>query len=84
MHGGGVYSRVQPDEFGVVDPGEVGRTTKTTSLFVSKRISSILSAAMDGSHRSGFVLRKGFNERGVKIHDPDAPFEATSIQPEEL
>ena len=83
MHGGGVYSRVQADHFGVIDPEEAGNRTKTTSLFLSKRISSSQSAAMDGSHRGSFVLRKGFNEQGVEIHDPSAPFVAVKIQPVE-
>ena len=83
MHGGGVYSRVQPDQFGVVDSAEVGKPTKITSLFLSKRINSNLSCAMDKSHRGAFLLRKGFGEKGVAIDGPGAPFAAVKIRPEE-
>jgi hypothetical protein len=81
MHGGGVYSRVKSNEFGVVSAREVEGTTKIRSLFISKRISSTLSATMEGSHRGAFMLRKGFNEQGVKIHDPNTPFVSGYIQP---
>ena len=81
MHGGGVYSRVRSDKLDVINLEAVGKTTKTTSLFVRTRISPLLSASMGGSHQGGFLLRKGFNEQGVPLHDPDAPFEATMIEP---
>lgn len=81
MHGGGVYSRVNSNEFGVIDPGELQRFNKSNGIFVSKRISSELSATMDRSHRDAFFFRKGFNQLGVGIHERDGPFEAAEIEP---
>ena len=83
MHGGGVYSRVQPHKFGILDSEEVGKPSKTTNLFLSKRINPTFSAAMRRSHGGGFLLRKGFNEKGLEIHDPSAPFAAVKIRPVE-
>ena len=80
-HGGGVYSRANSGDFGIVNPDGIGKTTRTTNLFIHKRVAFADSTAMEGSHRDAFMMREGFNALGAQVNDPDIFFEAKTIEP---
>lgn len=81
MSGGGVYSRVKSDEFGVMDSGDIQPFKKSNGIFISKSISSALSVTLDRSHRDAFFFRRGFNERGASVQAQNVSFEALEIEP---
>ncbi|KAH7153441.1 HET domain protein [Dactylonectria macrodidyma] len=78
-HGGGVYSRTRPSEFGVETPGEVA---KSRDIFLFKWLSNSRAQGLERSHSKAFMLRQGFNTLDT-LHSPEFPFTATTIMPQE-
>ncbi|KAH9209475.1 HET domain protein [Leptodontidium sp. 2 PMI_412] len=76
-HGGGLYSRTDATEFGVVQQGDIG---KSTTMFISKRISTARSSALEGSHSHAFMFRHGFDVLN-QPYTSSALFCANFIQP---
>jgi hypothetical protein len=79
LHGGGIYYRAKPTEFGIQERAAV---SKPREVFLFKQISPARLQQLQGSHRNAFQLRQGFNSADA-LNYPGFPFQANFIVPQD-